>query len=71
MLDVDSQHKVWFYDIIDEKTRFLLASRVALSRNTQNAESLMRDAEKVAGKKPKEVLTDSNYSYITWYTTSL
>jgi putative transposase len=64
MLDVDGQHKVWFYDIIDRDTRFLLASRVALSRTTQDAEMLMKDAEKCAGKKPKEVLTDQNYSYL-------
>jgi putative transposase len=64
MLDIDGEHKVWFYDIIDRDTRFLLASRVALSRTTNNAEMLMRDAEKCAGKKPKAVLTDNNNSYI-------
>lgn len=64
MLDVDGQHKVWFYDIIDEKTRFLLASRVALSRTTHDAEMLMREAEKKAGMTPKEVITDQNYSYL-------
>jgi putative transposase len=64
MLDIDQQKKVWFYDIIDRDTRFLLASRVTLSRTTKDAEMLMRDAEKCAGKKPKEVLTDNNYSYI-------
>lgn len=64
MLDVDGQHKLWFYDIIDTKTRFLLASRVALSRTTTDAEQLMRDAEFRAGKKPKQVITDQNYSYL-------
>ena len=64
MLDVDGEHKVWFYDIIDRDTRFLLASRVALSRTTRNAESLMKDAEKCAGKKPIEVITDQNNSYV-------
>ena len=63
MLDVDGQHKVWFYDIIDRDTRFLLASRVALSRTTYDALRLMEEAEKRAGKKPKEVLTDKNASY--------
>jgi putative transposase len=64
MLDVDGEHKVWFYDIIDRDTRFLLASRVTLSRTTRDAEILMLDAEKRAGKKPKEVLTDQNNSYM-------
>jgi len=63
MLDVDGQHKLWFYDIIDTKTRFLLASRVALSRTTNDAERLMEDAKKRAGKSPKQVTTDQNYSY--------
>jgi putative transposase len=64
MLDVDGQHKLWFYDIIDTKTRFLLASRVALSRTTNDAEMLMQNAESRAGKKPKQVITDSNNSYL-------
>jgi transposase-like protein len=65
MLDVDGQHKVWFYDIIDQKTRYLLASRVALSRTTHDAEMLMKEALKRAGGAvPKEVITDKNYSYI-------
>ncbi|MFC1870102.1 transposase [Chloroflexota bacterium] len=64
MLNIDGQHQVWFYDIIDEKTRYLLASRVALSRTTHNAEMLMKDAAKRAGKAPKVVITDKNYSYL-------
>ncbi|MBI2979249.1 MAG: DDE-type integrase/transposase/recombinase, partial [Chloroflexi bacterium] len=64
MLDVDGQHKLWFYDIIDTKTRYLLASRVAISRTTNDAEALMRDAAKRAGKTPKQVITDQNYSYL-------
>lgn len=64
MLDVDGGHKIWFYDIIDTKTRFLLASRVAISRTTGDAELLMREASKVAGKKPKEVVTDQQNSYL-------
>lgn len=64
MLDVDGEHKVWFYDIIDQKTRFLLASRVALSRTTHDAEMLMKEAYRRAGKAPKQIITDANYSYL-------
>lgn len=64
MLDIDGEHKVWFYDIIDRDTRFLLASRVALSRTTNDAEMLMLKASRRAGKRPKEVLTDQNASYL-------
>jgi putative transposase len=64
MLDVDGQHKVWFYDIIDEDTRYLLASRVAISRTTHEAEMLMKEASERAGKNPKTVVTDQNFSYL-------
>jgi transposase-like protein len=63
VLNLDGEHSIWFYDIIDRDTRFLLASRVAISRTTNDAEILMERAEKCAGKKPKEVLTDRNRSY--------
>lgn len=63
MLDVDGQNKLWFYDIIDTKTRYLLVSRVALSRTTHDAEMLMNEAKRKAGKTPKQVITDSNRSY--------
>jgi transposase-like protein len=63
MLNLDGEHSIWFYDIIDRDTRFLLASRVAISRTTTDAQILMERAEKCAGKKPKEVLTDQNRSY--------
>ena len=33
VLEIDGQN-VWFWDIIDEKTRYLLASRISLSRTT-------------------------------------
>ncbi|MDO8715784.1 MAG: DDE-type integrase/transposase/recombinase [Dehalococcoidales bacterium] len=64
MLDVDGQHKLWFYDIIDTETRFLLASRVTLTRTTNDAQRLMEEAKERAGKTPKQVITDQNYSYL-------
>jgi putative transposase len=64
MLDLDGGHKIWFYDMIDEKTRFLIASRVALTRTTQDAQLLMEEALKKTGKIPKKIITDSNYSYL-------
>lgn len=64
MLDVDGQHKIWFFDIIDEKTRFLLASRVAISRTSTDAQLVMEEAGKRAGKAPEKVITDSNKGYM-------
>lgn len=57
-------HKVWLYDIIDEKTRFLLGSRLAVGRTTHDAQMLMEEAARTAGKVPKEIITDQNYSYL-------
>jgi transposase-like protein len=63
VLDIDGKN-VWFWDIIDAKTRFLLASHVSFTRTTKDAESLMRKAAKRAGKTPKQVLTDKLASYL-------
>jgi len=63
MIDLDKGVKVWFWDIIDAKTRFLLASRVSLTRTTEDAKRLVQDAVKRAGKPPKEILTDKMKSY--------
>jgi putative transposase len=63
MIDLDKGVKVWFWDIIDAKTRFLLASRVSLTRTTQDAKCLVQDAVKRAGKPPAVILTDKMKSY--------
>ncbi|MBI4180511.1 MAG: DDE-type integrase/transposase/recombinase [Chloroflexi bacterium] len=55
---------VVFWDIIDAKTRFLLASRVTTTRSTQDAKQLMELAAKRAGKTPKIVVTDKLAAYI-------
>jgi transposase-like protein len=55
---------VWMYDIIDRDTRFLLATRFAISRTSHNAEMLMKEASQRAnGQIPKTVITDANSSY--------
>ena len=55
---------VWLYDIIDNTTRFLLASRMTSSRRTSDAQQLMESASRRAGKTPKVVITDKNNSYL-------
>jgi transposase-like protein len=62
---------VWMYDIIDDDTRFLLATRIALSRTTHDATMLMKEAQKKAGKTPKVVITDKNSSYLVLTASSL
>lgn len=63
MIDLDKGIKVWFWDIIDAKTRFLLASRVSLTRTIPDAKQLVQDAVKRAGKPPKVIITDKMKSY--------
>ncbi len=63
VLDIDG-HNVWFWDIIDDETRFLIASRVSLSRTSQDAQLLMESAFERAGKAPKEVVTDKLSAYL-------
>lgn len=55
---------VWLWDIIDSKTRYLLASRIATSRTTNDAQLLMDRAIKTAGKHPRIVVTDALASYL-------
>lgn len=62
VLKIDGQN-IWFWDIIDRDTRFLLASRVSLSRTTSDAQALMERAYK-AGKAPKVIITDKLHSYL-------
>lgn len=63
VLKIDGQN-VWFWDIIDDKTRFLLASRVSRSRTTKDAQALMDSAIKTAGKAPQAVVTDKLAAYL-------
>ena len=56
--------KVWFFDVIDEKTRYLLASRLTESRATKEAALVMNEAKRRAGKSPKRILTDKMGAYI-------
>jgi transposase-like protein len=54
---------MWFWDIIDADTRFLLASHISSSRTTKDAYTLVHKAENRAGKAPKIILTDNLRAY--------
>lgn len=55
---------IWFWDIIDAKTRFLLASRLSTTRTTKDAALLMKAAQMRAGKSPKRIITDKLRAYL-------
>ena len=63
VLEIDGQN-VWLWDIIDDKTRYLLATRISTSRTTRDAQMLIDRAVKTAGKSPKSVITDKLASYL-------
>lgn len=64
VLTLDFGGKVWFWDIIDSKTRFLLASHMSRTRTTKDAQKLMELASLRAGKTPKVIITDKLYAYL-------
>ena len=55
---------VWFWDIIDAKSRYLLASHISAARTTEDAQILIEKAIKRAGKMPEVVITDKLRAYI-------
>jgi putative transposase len=55
---------IWFFDVIDEKTRYLLASRLSTSRTIKEAALVMNEAKQRAGKSPKRIITDRLAAYI-------
>ena len=56
--------KVWFFDAIDDETKFLLASHMAETRTTKDAEILMKRAQARANSIPKMIVTDKLRSYL-------
>lgn len=63
VIDIDGKN-VWFWDIIDTKTRFLIASHMSFGRTTKDAEKLMKQAYKNAGKAPRVIYTDKLAAYL-------
>jgi transposase-like protein len=55
----------WFWDVIDDKTRFLLASHISLTRTTANARVLMQQAsERVIKPDKVTIITDKLAAYL-------
>ena len=52
-------HGLWFWDVIDEDTRFLLASHLSQTRGIGDVMTVMHRASKRAGKTPRFILSDS------------
>jgi len=63
VLKIDGR-RMWFWDIIDRRTRYLLASYLSATRGTRDARTLMERARVRARKVPKVVITDRLASYL-------
>jgi transposase-like protein len=58
VIHLDAGVDIWLWDVIDEETRFILASKISYRRNTEDAITLFELAKRRAGKSPKVLLTD-------------
>ena len=54
---------IWVWNVMDEKSRFLLATHVSKTRTVKDAETLFRKALDAATGPPAEIITDGMLSY--------
>lgn len=66
VIEIDGEN-VWLWDIIDDKTRYILATKLTQTRTSRDAQALMDKAKLAAGKEPKKVITDHLHAYIDVY----
>jgi transposase-like protein len=57
----------WFWEIIDEQTKFMVASHLSGSRTAEDAIALFEQSIKIAKKYPKMVCVDGLPAYIEGY----
>ncbi len=58
-----ADNTIWFWDVIDEDTRFLLASHMSQTRTVRDAETLFNQATRASVKPPKFIITDKLAAY--------
>ena len=61
---VTSPNTIWYWDVIDEDSRFLLASHMSNTRTIRDAEALFTQARGRAENSPHFIVTDRLRSYI-------
>jgi transposase-like protein len=57
----------WFWEIIDEQTKFLVAGHLSASRTTEDAVQLFEKSVKVAKRKPVSIYCDGLPAYVDGY----
>ena len=63
MVDVGGK-KMWLWNVMDAKTRYILASHLTPRRDAQAARVVLRKAALAADKPPKSITSDKLRSYI-------
>ncbi len=63
VLRLDKKRKIWLWDIIDSKTKYLICTRVSETRTTRDAALLMDKAKRITGISPKHIITDQLRAY--------
>ena len=63
VIDIDGKN-IWLWDIIDAKTRFLIATHMSYTRTKQDAQTLMQKAYNRTGKTPRVIYTDALRAYL-------
>jgi transposase-like protein len=63
VIDIDGKN-IWLWDIIDTKTRFLIASHMSYTRTSKDAQQLMKQAYDRTGKIPRIIYTDKLRAYL-------
>ena len=54
----------WLWNVMDVRTRYILAAHLSVHRNMREAEKVMEKASRAAGNQPKRIKTDKLRSYI-------
>ena len=63
MLDVGGD-KMWNWNVMDSKTRYILASYISTERDQRYAEAVLRKAASASAGPPKSITTDKFPSYV-------
>jgi transposase-like protein len=64
VLNINEAKDIWLWDIMDDKTRFLLSSHMPIRRTMKNARQLMSWAVKAAGHPPRMINLDKRKAYL-------
>jgi transposase-like protein len=53
----------WFWEMIDQETRFLVASNLSGERNIEETIKIFEKAQKVAKQRPRVIYVDGSHTY--------